>query len=233
MPTCQCGHTDFLESPLLHNDTTERSSGVGAVYSRIAHRTEDIQTIYEAWTKLETMKGRVRYQPSLNLNKTSEEIAEDHEKAFYNNLTSEGKAWYDAAGRWPWRGLNFSLGKKNPFGNDAEMFHLPVSLHLRMCTSCGTSTIHSNIEEHNQRIDALLPLAKEKLASISKQIKAEEKAKEAAMNERQSAEERVNELKKQLAEAEQAHDSANQRVGDGKKNLSNQRGHGFNPFSKR
>ena len=169
----------------------------------------------------------------MNPNKTSEERAEEYEKAFYNNLTNEGKAWYDAAGRWPWRGLNFSLHENKQPRNDAELFQLPVSLHLRMCTSCGASTIHSNIEEHNQRIDALLPLAKEKLASISKRIEIKEKEKKAAMSERQAAEERVNELKKQLAEAEQAHDTANKRVGDGKKNLSNQRVHGFNPFSKR
>ena len=37
------------------------------------------------------------------------------------------------------------------------------------------------------------------------------------------AEEKVNELEKQLADAKKAHDRANELVGDGKKNLSRRR----------
>ena len=224
MEPCQCGHTDFVGLPLLHQDQSheEGYSYEREAYSRITHRTEEIQTIYEAWMKVKRMSPK-RQRNRFTSRLTAEKSAAQREKEFYDAMTDEGKAWHDAAGRWPER---LSYGSQEDFTSKKEYdarFHLDVSLRLKMCTSCGASTIYSNIDEHNRCIDALLPLAQQKLASVVVDEKAEEKAKQSSKDERREAEERVNELKKQLADAEQAHDSANKRVGDGKKDLRNRR----------
>ena len=230
MDTCQCGHTDFVELPLLYDDSDEKGRyHSGQVYSRIAYRTQEIQMIYEAWMKVERMspkRQRNKHFGSVFRALTAEERAAQREKESYDAMTDEEKAWHNAAGRWPQRVL--PVLKKEEFTSQKHYdrrFHLRVSLRLMMCTSCGASTIYSNIDEHNRCIDALLPLAQQKIASFMADEKAEEKTKKSSKHERQVAEERVNELKKQLYAAEQAHDSANKRVGDGKKNLSNK-----NPF---
>ena len=226
METCQCGHTDFVELPLLVDDYDERGRFYSQqAYSRIAHRTGEIQTIFEAWTKIERMspnRQRNRFFSRFN----AEERAAQREKESYDAMTDEEKAWHNAAGRWPQR-LNH-LNKEN-FTSQKEFndrFHLSLKLRLKMCRSCGASTIYSNIDEHNRCIDALLPLAQQKLASVEAEEKAEEKAIESSKHERRVAEEKVNELKKQLDAAEQAYDSANEQVGDGKKNLR-QKHHSF------
>ena len=228
MKTCQCDRTDFVDSPLLHNDTDEKGSYVGQVYSRIAYRTEEVQTISKAWAKVERFLPRStkRKIPNNQFGKDSrtyEERRAQREKDFYDSMTDEGKAWHDAAGRWPDRFNHLKSNKNSPKKTGDEEFHLLVSLRLKMCTSCGASTIYSTIDEHNRCIDALLPLAQQKLASVVVEEKVEEQAKERVKHERRVAEEKVNELEKQLADAKKAHDRANELVGDGKKNLSSRR----------
>ena len=221
METCQCGHTDFVELPLLIRNQDEKGRFYDSqAYCHIAHRTGEIQTICEAWMKVERRSPKRQRNSSLR-RLTGEEKAAQRKKESYDAMTDEEKAWYNAAGDWlPW--LDY-IGKKENFTSQLvynDRFHSGLQIRLKMCTSCGASTTYSNIDEKNRFIDALLPLAQQKLASVVAEEKTAEKVKENYKRERQVAGERVNELKKQLAAAEQAHDSANEQVGDGQKNLS-------------
>jgi hypothetical protein len=215
-----------VDSPLLHSDTVEERSYVGQVYSRIAYRTEEVQTISKAWVKVERFlpqSTKRKHRSGKNWRKTYEERTAQREKEFYDSMTDEGKAWHDAAGRWPDKFNHQKSNNNSPKKTGDEEFHLSVSLRLKMCTSCGASTIYSDIDEHNRCIDALLPLAQQKLASVVAEEKVEEQVKERVKDERRVAEEKVKELEKQLADAKKAHDRANELVGDGKKNLSRRR----------
>lgn len=223
MESCACGDANFIDAPLLHRYFEEGDPRVDEVFSVIAHRIDEIQIICEAWTKLEkgtTKRPRPRNMPLIAATSRekmqefldNEKIAREQE--YYDNLSDEAKEWIDAVGRIGVESLVRRLTSER-----SEKWHITVSLSLRMCVSCGASTIYSNIGEYNRYIDALLPLAQQKLTSVKLDEADKEAAKKRAIAERRDAEKRVKELERQLADAKKAHDNANERVEDGKPNL--------------
>ena len=86
--------------------------------------------------------------------------------------------------------------------------------------------------KYNPIIDTLHALAVEKLNSMEQEEQHESDILKEAINQRNAADAEIERLKEELAKAEQVHDDANERVGDGRKNLSDQNQNVFNPYKK-
>ena len=111
-------------------------------------------------------------------------------------------------------------------------YFLVIDLTTKMCTSCGKTDVYGDVAKYNPIIDTLHALAVEKLNSMEQEEQRESDILKEAINQRNAADAEIERLKEELAKAEQVHDDANERVGDGRKNLSDQNQNVFNPYKK-
>lgn len=232
MLTCQCGSQDFADLRLYYTDSDpEYGSDEGEVYSRIEHRNRELQTIYRAWQHVDFSIPRGYKLRSRGFGETPRDYRERRRRENYEAMSDEAKLWHDAGvNSFNFKGIKTGIedGVREP----NEPILLRINLVTKMCTSCGKTDVYGDVAKYNPIIDTLHALAVEKLNSMEQEEQRESDALKEAINQRNAADAEIERLKEELAKAEQVHDDANERVGDGRKNLSDQNQNVFNPFKK-
>ena len=222
MLPCQCGSQDFADSRLYHTDSDpEYGSSEGEVYSRIEHRSMELQTIFRAWqhVNFSIPRGNKLLSLSRGFGETSRDYGERRRRENYEAMGDEAKLWHDAGvNSFNFKGIKTGIedGVRAP----NEPILLRINLVTKMCTSCGKTDVYGDVAKYNPIIDTLHALAVEKLNSMEQEEQRESDALKEAINQRNAADAEIERLKEELAKAEQVHDDANERVGDGRKNLS-------------